>query len=231
MNNIVAYQLNESVATVTMDDGKANVMSLRMLSELNRALDRAVADKAVVVLTGRAGMFSAGFDLPVLTAGGPDSHEMLKNGFELAERLLAFPTPVVMASPGHALAMGVFLLLAADYRIGADGPYKIGANEVAIGLTMPNFAIEMCKQKLSTAYFGRAVLTAEIFAPQQAMVAGFLDQVVPAADLLGAAQTKAAQLSKLNMVAYTATKLRVREQTFKTIRKAIELDDAAFRAR
>jgi enoyl-CoA hydratase len=224
VNTLVNYQLANSVATIRMDDGKANVMSLRMLAELNRALDQAVADQAVVLLAGREGMFSAGFDLTILKAGGPDATAMIMSGFQLAARLLAFPTPVVIACTGHALAMGVFLVLSADYRIGADGPFKIGANEVAIGLTMPHFAIELCRQRLAPSQFNRALINAEIFAPHQAVSAGFIDQVTSAAELLSVAQGKAAELSKLNMPAHAATKLRVREPVLTAIRKAIALD-------
>jgi enoyl-CoA hydratase len=224
MTTLLKYQLVDSVAKINLDDGKANLMSLRMITELNEALDQAVTDKAVVLLAGRAGMFSAGFDLTLLRAGGSDAAAMIRGGFELALRLLAFPTPVVAACTGHALAMGVFLILAADYRIGADGAFKIGANEVAIGLTMPHFAIELCRQRLTPAQFNRALINAEIFTPQQAMSAGFLDQVVPASDILGFAERKALELSKLNMPAHAATKLRVREHMLPAIRNAIERD-------
>src|SRR4029450_11523443 len=131
MESPVAFQLEDSVATITMDDGKVNVMSLRMIATLNAALDRAEAERAVVLVTGREGVFSAGFDLPVLRAGGPDAVALVRAGFELAARMLAFPTPVVIACTGHAVAMGAFLLLSGDYRIGASGTYKLAANEVA----------------------------------------------------------------------------------------------------
>jgi enoyl-CoA hydratase len=118
MSSPVTYQLKDSVATITMDDGKVNVMSVAMLSALNAALDKALEDRAVVVLTGRSGTFSAGFDLKTLTAGGSDAQKMVTMGFELAHRMLSFPTPIIVACNGHAIAMGVFLVLAADYRLG-----------------------------------------------------------------------------------------------------------------
>src|SRR5262245_27428807 len=125
MSNLVGYALEDAVATITMDDGKVNVMSPSMATALNTALDRAEADRAVVLLTGRTGVFSAGFDLGVLRAGGSEAAAMVRAGFELAERVLSFPLPVVIACPGHAVAMGVFLLLSGDYRVGVAGPYKI----------------------------------------------------------------------------------------------------------
>jgi enoyl-CoA hydratase len=226
---LVSYQLEGSVATVTMDDGKVNVLSLQMLEEVNAALDRARSDRAVVVLTGREGLFSAGFDLAVLQAGGSDALAMLRAGFVLAERLLSFPTPVVIACTGHAVAMGVFLLLSGDYRIGVAGPHKITANEVAIGLPMPLAAVEICRQRLTPAHFNRAVILAEVFSPDDAVGAGLLDRVVHASELQDTARSTAADLSKLDMDAHAATKLRARDQALKAIQAAIEADDAALR--
>jgi enoyl-CoA hydratase len=230
MGTIVVYELEDAIATITMDDGKVNVLSLEMLAELNAALDRAVADRAVVVLTGREGVFSAGFDLAVLRGGGADAATMLRSGLELAERILSFPTPVLIACPGHAIAMGVFLLLSGDYRMGAAGPYKITANEVAIGMVLPRSAIEVCRQRLSPAYFNRAVVLAEVFSPEDAVAGGFLDRVVPAAELRDAARSTAAALTMLDMRAHGASKLRARQHTLSVIRTAIEADDAEFRA-
>src|SRR5258706_4517686 len=137
----VDYELHDGIAEIRLDDGKVNALSLEMFAELGGAFDRAKADRAVVVLCGRPGIFSAGFDLRVLRAGGPAPSEMVRTGFELAQRILAFPTPVVIACTGHAIAMGVVLLLSCGYRIGAQGAYQLGANEVAIGITMPRFCV------------------------------------------------------------------------------------------
>jgi enoyl-CoA hydratase len=231
MNTPLTFRLAASVATITMDDGKVNVLSLPMLTALNAALDRAQAQAAAVVLTGRPGVFSAGFDLPVLRAGGSAAHDMLRSGFQLAERLLSFPVPVVIGCNGHALAAGAFLVLAGDYRIGADGDFRIGANEVAIGLTMPHFGVEICRQRLAPAHFHRATINAEIYAPTSAVGAGFLDRVVSAENLAEAAQGIAVRLAQLNLPAHAATKMRARAQALQAIHDAIEIDDAAFRER
>lgn len=226
----VTYQLESRVATVTMDDGKVNVISTAMVQALNEALDRAVADRAAVILAGRAGTFSAGFDLPTMAKGGEPAIEMLKGGFELAERLLSFPAPLVVACGGHALAMGVFLLLAGDYRVGADGAFKVGANEVAVGLTMPRFGVEMCRQRLAPAHFHRAVINAEIYAPADAVAAGFFDRVVAPDQVMAEAQAAMGKLVALNRGTHTATKLRAREAALKAIRAAIDADLAEFRS-
>jgi enoyl-CoA hydratase len=230
MGALVTYSLEDAIATITMDDGKVNALSLDMLTEVNAAFDQAEADGAVVVLTGREGRFSAGFDLGVLRAGGEDALAMLKAGFELSARLLSFPTPIVIACPGHAIAMGVFLLLSGDYRVGAEGPYKITANEVAIGITMPFAAIEVCRQRLTPAAFSRAVILSEVFSPGEAVAAGLLDRAVPSAELANVARSTAIDLSKLEMSAHAATKGRARAAALEAIRAAIETDDTALRA-
>jgi len=224
MTSPVSYELRDSVATITMDDGKVNAMSPAMLSALNDALDKATSDRAIVVLTGRRGTFSAGFDLKVLGAGGPDAQQMVTAGFELGYRMLSFPAPIVVACSGHAIAMGAFLLLSADYRLGADGPFRIGANEVAIGITMPHFGVEICRQRLAPAHFNRAVILSEMFKPADAVAAGFLDRIVSPAELHDEAQKLAADLTKLNMAVHTASKMRMREQALKAIRAAIDAD-------
>jgi enoyl-CoA hydratase len=230
MEDLVSYRLDDRVATVTMDDRKANALSPAMLAAIDRALDRAEADSAVVVLAGRDRRFSAGFDLPTLMGGGPDAAPMLRAGFELSARLLSFPTPVVIACTGHAVAMGVFLLLSGDYRVGAAGPFKIQANEVALGMTMPLAAVEVCRLRLAPAHFNRAVVLAEQYSPDTAVEAGFLDRVVEPEEVHDTAHGLAAQLAALDMPAHAASKLRARAQALAAIRDGIERDDAAFRA-
>jgi enoyl-CoA hydratase len=225
---MVSYHCDDTIATITIDDGKVNVLSLAALAELNAALSRAEQDDAVVILAGRDGVFSAGFDLPVLRDGGPDALAMLRAGFELAARLLAFPRPVVIACTGHAVAMGVFLLLCGDYRVGITGPYKITANEVAIGLTMPRAAVEICRQRLTPAHFNRAVILAETFTPADAVAAGFLDRTVDASSVHEVARGVAAQASTLDRSAHEATKRRARAQALSAIRSAIDADAAAY---
>jgi len=210
MGSLVQYDFDGMVARITMDDGKVNVLSQEMLAELNEALGRAEADAAIVALAGRAGVFSA--------------------GFELAERMLSFPMPVVIACTGHAVAMGVFLVLSGDYRIGVAGRYKITANEVAIGLTLPRAAIEICRQRLTPAHFSRATVLAEVFPPAGAVEAGFLDRVVEAAEFDQELATALAGIAQLDMMAHAATKLRVRKQALAAIHEAIELESASYAA-
>jgi enoyl-CoA hydratase len=227
VDSLVSYREGESLVTISMDDGKVNALSMTMFDELNAALDRAGKAGVPVVLAGRDGVFSAGFDLNVLRAGGEPAIALVRTGFELSARLLAFPAPVVVACTGHAIAMGVFLLLSGDYRLGAAGPYRITANEVAIGLTMPRPAVEICRQRLAPAHFNRAMILAELYAPDEAVVAGFVDRVVPADQLGPAAQATAKRLGQLDLAAHAATKLRIRGPVVDAIRAGLEEDARA----
>jgi enoyl-CoA hydratase len=222
MSELARYELEGPIATITIDDGKVNALSIEMLQAIHAAFDRAEQDGAVVLLSGRERYFSAGFDLKVFASGEIDRVlEMLRLGGTLAERILGFPRPVLAACNGHAVAAGSFLLLAADLRIGTEGPFQIGLNEVKIGLTVPWFAIELARQRLQPAAFSRAVVTATMYGPQDAASAGFLDRVVAANELHAASLETAMQLAELDAAAHTATKLRARGSVLAAVRSAI----------
>src|SRR5947209_11357409 len=225
MTDPATYTRSGPIGNIVMDDGKSNVMSLAMLNALHAAFDRAETDKTVVILKARGRHFSGGFDLNVFARGSAeDQYLMLKAGAELALRVLSSPTPVVAACQGNAFPMGAFLIMSSDHRIAAEGDYRIGMNEVAIGLTVPRFAIEIARQRLTPAYFSRVVMTAEMFGPAEAVTAGFFDRVVPADRLDKAGEDAAVALSKLNLAAHAATKLRARGEVIKLIRKVIDED-------
>ena len=155
---------------------------------------------------------------------------MLRAGADLIERILSFPHPVVTACTGHAYPMGAFLMLAADVRLGADGPFRIGMNEVAISIVPPRFAIEIARIRLVPTAFHRVIVTGELLSPADAVAAGFLDRVVPAAELLPVARETARALSRLDMASHAATKLLVREQALHAFRSAVAADFPAERA-
>jgi enoyl-CoA hydratase len=222
MSDLVTYELTDGIATITMDDTKVNVMSTAMSRAVDAALDRAEADAAVVILAGRKGVFSAGFDMAVFQQGPDEILRMLRTAAELAERIMAFPFPVVAACTGHAIAMGAFLMAPADVRIGSAGPFRIGMNEVAISLTVPLFALAITEHRLTPAHYNLAATTGRFYTPEEAVVAGFLDRVVPQDTLAGAARETASALAQLDMKAHRETKLRVRAGALRKLREAID---------
>jgi len=224
MSDLIAYHLEDGIATLTLNNGKVNAISPDVIAAFNAALDRATADRAVVIITGQPGILSGGYDLKVMTAGPKEAVSLVTAGSTLARRLLSHPFPVVVACPGHAVAKGAFLLLSADYRIGVEGPFSIGLNEVQIGMTMHHAGIELARDRLRKSAFHRSVINAEMFNPQTAVDAGFLDKVVAAEELQDAALEAARQLKKINMSAHKNTKLKVRKALLETLDSAILLD-------
>jgi enoyl-CoA hydratase len=214
----VRYELNDAIATICIDDGKRNALSPDILEGLYSAFDRAKADGAAVILTGRETVFSAGFDLKVMKKGGTNALKMLKAGYGLTAHVMAHPHPVVVACNGHAMAMGVFLMLSADYIVGSRGDFRIAANEVAIGLPMPRVAAAMLEHRLTPAAYQRAVTLSEFFDVDSALEAGFFDDLVEADALMERAAGHMAGFRQLPAGAHAAAKQRIRASLIRQIK-------------
>ncbi len=224
MTSTVSYALADSVATVTLDDGKVNVLGPAMQAAINEALDRAEADKAkAVVLAGNTRVFSGGFDLAVFQSGDATAaHDMLAGGFRLSLRTLTFPVPVIIAATGPAIAMGSFLLLSADHRVGAPKS-RCQAVEVAIGMTIPISAIEIMRMRLTPAAFERGTALAATFVGDEAIAGGWLDEIVEADQVVARAQQVAAEAATtLHAGAHLATKLKARKPALDAIQAGID---------
>jgi len=229
MTESVQYSLQNQVATIRIDDGKRNALSPQVLHEIYQAFDRAESDRAIVIMTGRESVFSAGFDIRVMKRGGVGTLRMLRAGYALTARVMAYPYPVIAACNGHVMAMGVFLMLSADYVIGSRGDFKIAANEVAIGLTMPRVAAAMLRHRLNPSAFQRAVTLSDFFDVESALSAGFFDELVQPRELVPRAGALAEKFGELDQRAHKASKRRIRAALIRKIRFSIPLDllDAA----
>lgn len=227
MTELVRCHIEDNVATITLQNGKVNAISHQVIEQVNEVLDQAEQHKAVVVITGNPGMLCAGFDLNVMGESPDGANLLVADGFQLLRRLLVFPYPILIACSGHAVAFGAFLCLAGDYRIGVTGDFKIGLNEVAIGMTMPYIATELAKARLTPAYFNRSVLLAEMFSPEQAVNASFLDKVVSEEDFMPTVTSIAQAMTKLNMNAHHQTKLRARAELLQVLDASTIKDQAA----
>jgi enoyl-CoA hydratase len=224
MSELITYQLEDGIATLTLSNGKVNAISPDVIAAFNAALDQAVADRAIVIITGQPGILSGGYDLKVMTSSAENAINLVAAGSTLARRMLAHPFPIIVACSGHAVAKGAFILLSADYRIGVEGPFSIGLNEVLIGMTMHHVGIELARDRLPKSAFQRSVINGEMFDPAGALKAGFLDKLVAPEALLATAQAVAQQMKKINMTAHKNTKLKVRKALLETLDAAIEID-------
>jgi len=228
----VSYEVKDGVARITLDDGKVNGMSTAMLGDIAAAFERAASEAEIAVLrSGRPGIFSAGFDLKVFASGdAAKSLEMVRAGAELALQVMVFPRPVIGVMEGHAYPMGTFLLLGCDVRLGAEGPHRMGLNEVAIGIAPPSFAIELARSRLHPAWLSRTVTLGEMYEPADAVTAGFLDRVV-APDMIDAALDKTiTALRSIHKPSHATAKTRLRQATMDAMRAGIaqELTMAAY---
>jgi enoyl-CoA hydratase len=226
----VTYQLDGNVAVIRFDDGKANVLTHAAIDAIQSLLTQAEADEAkAVAIIGRPGKFSAGFDLSVMGAGPDQARDLLRAGADLALRIYTFPLPVLLGATGHALAMGAILLMAADVRIGADGPFKVGLPEVEIGMPLPIFAVEFARDRLSKRHFLPAVQHAVVTTPADAVDVNFLDRVVPPDEVEAATLAAAHELAdRLRARAFVLTRENTRVPTARAIQAGLDADMAAF---
>ena len=223
--DVVTYTLEATTAVVRMDDGKANALSLPMIEGVLEALNRAEKEASAMVLIGRPGRFCAGFDLRVMMSSPEAAKGLLARGADMLMRLYGAKLPLVIACSGHALAGGALVVLTGDTRIGASGEFRIGLNEVSIGMPVPVLAMELARDRLLPTELGRATLQAQIYTPDDAAKAGYLDALVSPDDLLARSLDEAKRLSALARHAYQATKTRLRGKTIAHILATFE-DDA-----
>lgn len=222
----VSYELQGDVALLRLDDGKANAISPTVIEALHACLDRAEREAAAVALVGRDKRLSAGFDLSVMSGGVEAMRKLVLDGADILLRIYELPLPVVVGCTGHALAAGAILLLCADYRIGADGDFKIGLNEVAIQMTLPTFGVELARDRLSKRHFTQAITQARIYSPAGACEAGFLDETLAADGVLTRAVEQAQKLAALPRASFHGTKLKERGPTVALVRRTLAEDIA-----
>ncbi|MFT7287955.1 MAG: enoyl-CoA hydratase [Halieaceae bacterium] len=214
------YTLNDNIGTLTFDDGKANVVGHAFLDDINAGLSRAESDgAAALILRGRPGMFSGGFDLREFEKGREAGEAMVQRGFELLTRLYSFPLPLLAACTGHGVAMGAFIIMACDTRIGARGSFKLTLPETAIGMSLPPILIELTAARIAKHHLTRVALQSEVYTPDQAVVAGFLDEVVEAELLDERVMEAAKKLTALPKAQYAANKLSLRGHTLAAMKE------------
>ena len=218
---MINYALNHGIATISMDDGKTNVFGHEQLEAFAAALDKAQEEAKAVIIAGRDGFFTSGLDLKVMKQGPEQMKGLLTGAARLALRILEHPQPVIVASAGHSVALGPLIKLASDVRISAEGEYKIGLNETAIGVTLPPFAIELAKAGVPTQHQLQVILGADLYRPQQAMEYGLLDEVVAASELEARALAVAKKLSEYPASAYSSNKRSMRRNVIDVIKASL----------
>jgi enoyl-CoA hydratase len=224
MSDILHYTIYDEVALVRLDNGKANSLSPDLITGLEQALDRAASDARAVVVAGREGLFCAGFELSIMRASAESARALVRQGAELFTRLYLHPQPVVAACTGHAIAAGAVLLMTADLRIGARGRFKVGLNEVAIGLRLPAVVVELAGERLCRRHLARATTLAHIYTPDEACEVGFLDRVVEPDHVIQTALAEARRLAALPADSLARTKAIMRTPLAERVRAGLDAD-------
>ena len=226
----VTTERRGEVLVIHLDDGRANAVTFDVLSDVTAAMRAAESDPQVkaVVLAGREGCLSAGFDLGVMRGGDQQAIlDLAAGGAMLVHTLYGSGVPIVVACTGHAVAMGALLLLAGDVRIGADGDFKIGMNELAIGMVLPDWILTILSERLDRRRLPAAIATAQLYDPVGAVELGFLDEVVPADQVLNRAVAVADRLAAtISVRAYARSMATLRS----TMLATLESQASAFRA-
>jgi enoyl-CoA hydratase len=222
MSEFLTTEIENNVAVITLDDGKANAASFAMLEAMNDALDEALKYAKATILMGRPGIMSGGFDLNVIKSGNAaEINKLVEEGVRVLMRLYGHSQPLVVAATGHAVALGAFMLLTGDYRIGTRGNFKIGLNETAIGLVLPSFGIELAGARLSPRYLTRSAISSELFDSEKAVDVGFLDEVADELDVRHKAIAKAEELSTLDAHAFSGNKSAFRRQAIERVLESL----------
>ncbi|MEQ9520040.1 MAG: crotonase/enoyl-CoA hydratase family protein [Parvibaculum sp.] len=225
---ILNYELKNEIAHLHMDDGKANALGHAMIDALNEAIDRAEKEAKAILISGREKRFCAGFDLSVMASGPAEVAKLVSRGAHLLTRLYGLKLPVIVACTGHALAAGGLMLLAADYRVGTKGEFRIGLNEVAIGMTTPMFLLDFARDRVPTTWLPRATVHAHLFNPEEATASGFLDEAVEADKLIARASAVAEQMGALPQPAFAGSKKKLNQETITRIEANLAADSSTF---
>ena len=228
VTNSVAYELRDGIAVISIDDGKANALSFDVIAAVNDGLDRADTDAAgAVLLVGRTGMFSGGFDLAVMRGGDAKAMgQLVTDGAELVLRLYRSGRPIVAACTGHAVAAGAFVLMGAHHRVGAEGAFRLCLIETQIGMVLPDWAVELTNERLIGPHAQQAAIESRVYDPAAGVEAGFLDRVVPEADVIDVAMAEAARLAALPAAAYAGNAAKVRARGIERLEAAVARDRA-----
>ena len=221
---LIQYSLQDGIATIHLNDGKANALSYEMIAALRSSIERAELEARVAVIKGMPGKFCAGFDLKVMQQSMSAAVDLLKAGGALYIQMLRCSIPLISACTGHAVAGGALLLTYSDYSIGVEGSFKLGLNEVHIGLPLPLLAVEITRHKLDPRRFNEATALGRLYSPIEAHKVGYLNEIASPEAFEETVQQTARALTKINSVAFRETKKRLWGDLATQIEDTLESD-------
>ena len=222
-DSIATLSKENDISIIKLDDGKANAFSYDMLSQVNELLTKVPRDSGALVITGREGLFSGGFDLKTLATGDMEKiTKMVQSGYRLLLELFSFDRPIVAAVSGHSIALGLFVTCSADYRIAIDGKYICQANEVRNNMDIPTQIMEIIRARVNKKYFYSAVYHSDAYPVQDSIEVGYIDEVVSEDQFMQRVMEKAKELATLPHPFYANTKKTAQDEARQKIGDAID---------
>jgi enoyl-CoA hydratase len=215
----------DGIATLTMDDGKANAFDAELLDAIRTTVTAFEGGDAVraVVLRGRPGILGGGMNLKIIQAGGEPRRRMSEAGGKLLQALHDTPLPLMVGCTGHAVAAAAMLLLLADGRVGIDGDFRIGLNETAAGIQLAPLPIALAQARLLPSQVYAATAGGRLYGPAEAVAVGYLDHAVPAGEFEAALAVEAQRWAALDPAAFRAVKADVRRATSTSIAEILSV--------
>jgi enoyl-CoA hydratase len=212
------------IAVLRIDRPPANAIDLDLANEFATALEgvETIDGIAALIVTGTGNCFSAGLDLKALPSyDRAQQQAMVMQVNRLFGGLYGLPLPTIAAVNGHAIAGGVILTLCCDYRIGAEGDYKLGLAEARVGVPFPVAAMAIVQSELSHPVSRKMVLTARNSSPGEALSMGVLDELQPLELLLTQAMEVAQEMAAMPRSIYGRIKRELRGPALARIDDAI----------
>jgi enoyl-CoA hydratase len=221
----INYEIDNEIAFIKMDDGKANAMDSAFFEEFSESLDHVETDNAeVLIFTGRPGFFSGGLDLKLMSTLKPEDLSIFYETFALTIlRVFSLRIPTIAACTGHAIAGGAMLSFACDRRFIIDGNYKIQINEVLIGVPLPSFMLLVGSSAIPQQWQTETLLHGKAYNPKEIVARNIFDVVVEEGDdVVAYAKSEAEKLLALNLPAYAITKKRMRSSGVEKVKTLLK---------
>ena len=205
---------HEAILELRLARPPANALDSALIAALAIALEGAPAAGAgAVVLSGRPGMFSGGLDVPaLLTLDRTAMESTLRDFFRLLRALAASPIPTVAAITGHAPAGGAVLSIFCDARVMAEGDFKIGLNEVQVGLSLPQVIHTALARVVGERQAERLGVGGLLISGAEALRVGLVDELAPVEGVVERALERCRDLLKLPPRAMSTTRALCRAE-------------------
>lgn len=209
------YENRDGLAVVTMNRGTANAQNIEMIKEISDLFVKLQGDDTVkaAIITGQGNFFSAGLDVMEIAGYDEKESKVFWQAFaHMMATLAAWPKPFAAAINGHSPAGGCIIAITADFRIMAEGNFKIGLNEVPVGIMVPFPVYKLYSTWIGERLAYQYLLQGKLLSPSEAAQAGLVDALVPQEQVFATTEAMMRQIMKLDLNTFVKTKASLRSE-------------------